>query len=348
MKKRFKVLAVIMTTCVILMTSALSVFADGAGSDDIPFYKIWDGYYCPSIIKFSQPNELYPDGSEVSGPRYTVAVSSKVQYSDAKAETLNIGYQINWDVKKYVEITPQTIPAVAPNEYADLSTWNRVMKLTSGYDQYYSTFRGEIVDKYIEGLPMINLRYDDIIYSKEYHSKYNYMTYMRMKTDTYASYFVEVTGDVSSFNNVTGEMVYLENVRYTATVTPTENNGVYTAEFKLLSYLKSLADSQQEQNLAHLQNVDIRITPTSSTGTGEVQEVAFSSPLKTDDWYTIQDVWNTENEAFNWWNFTDWITIAINGFLSFELMPGISLIGIVGALVGLSIFIYFLKVFAGG
>ena len=47
-------------------------------------------------------------------------------------------------------------------------------------------------------------------------------------------------------------------------------------------------------------------------------------------------------------DFTDWISTAVNGFLSFELMPGLSLISIVSFIIALGLLFLVLRFFSGG
>lgn len=49
--------------------------------------------------------------------------------------------------------------------------------------------------------------------------------------------------------------------------------------------------------------------------------------------------------AISW---TSWLKNAVAGFLDFELMPGLSLAGILGILLGIPMLLWFLKLFAGG
>lgn len=56
----------------------------------------------------------------------------------------------------------------------------------------------------------------------------------------------------------------------------------------------------------------------------------------------------TENVNFDDLSWTDWLVNAVGGFLDFQIVPGLSFAGMLGLLVGMSLFVVFLKVFAGG
>ena len=56
----------------------------------------------------------------------------------------------------------------------------------------------------------------------------------------------------------------------------------------------------------------------------------------------------TEVTSFDDISWTDWLINAVGGFLDFEIVPGLSFAGMLGLLIGMSLFIIFLKVFAGG
>ena len=47
-------------------------------------------------------------------------------------------------------------------------------------------------------------------------------------------------------------------------------------------------------------------------------------------------------------DYSSWLTKAVGGFLGFEIFPGFSMAGVLGVIIGFAIFIWFLKVFAGG
>lgn len=47
-------------------------------------------------------------------------------------------------------------------------------------------------------------------------------------------------------------------------------------------------------------------------------------------------------------DYSSWLTKAVGGFLGFEIFPGFSIAGVLGVIIGFAIFIWFLKVFAGG
>lgn len=56
----------------------------------------------------------------------------------------------------------------------------------------------------------------------------------------------------------------------------------------------------------------------------------------------------TENVNFDDLSWTDWLVNAVGGFLDFQIVPGLSFAGMLGLLIGMSLFVVFLKVFAGG
>lgn len=47
-------------------------------------------------------------------------------------------------------------------------------------------------------------------------------------------------------------------------------------------------------------------------------------------------------------DYSSWLSTAVGGFLDFQIFPGFSLAGALGVVIGLGIFVYLLKVFAGG
>lgn len=55
-----------------------------------------------------------------------------------------------------------------------------------------------------------------------------------------------------------------------------------------------------------------------------------------------------EHIVFEDLSWTDWLVNSVSGFLDFQIVPGLSFAGMLGLLVGMSLFIVFLKVFAGG
>ena len=64
--------------------------------------------------------------------------------------------------------------------------------------------------------------------------------------------------------------------------------------------------------------------------------------------YTETIVQVTEVTSFDDISWTDWIVNSVGAFLDFEIIPGLSFAGMLGLLVGMSLFIVFLKIFAGG
>lgn len=56
----------------------------------------------------------------------------------------------------------------------------------------------------------------------------------------------------------------------------------------------------------------------------------------------------TEKIVFEDLDWTSWLKNAVSGFLDFEILPNISFTDMLGLLVGMSLFILFLKIFAGG
>lgn len=61
---------------------------------------------------------------------------------------------------------------------------------------------------------------------------------------------------------------------------------------------------------------------------------------------SIQDA--TIEVDYDQLDWTLWLSNAVKGFLSFELVPGLSLAGIFGILLGIPLLIWFLRMFAGG
>lgn len=55
-----------------------------------------------------------------------------------------------------------------------------------------------------------------------------------------------------------------------------------------------------------------------------------------------------DNLIFTDISWTDWLVTAVSGFMDFEIVPGLSFAGMLGLIVGMTVFIAFLKVFAGG
>lgn len=55
-----------------------------------------------------------------------------------------------------------------------------------------------------------------------------------------------------------------------------------------------------------------------------------------------------ENIIFENLSWTDWVVNSVGAFLDFQIIPGLSFAGMLGLLVGMSLFVVFLKIFAGG
>lgn len=351
MKKRFKVIAVIMATCVILMTSALSVFADGAIlTPNIEGLYQASAFVEADVTTIGGKLPVYPDGSETQvdgylnmsyGKHMSTALTTEELVSLNKNATMTYNEFHEVQVRKYAD----DYEYYFHNEYVRTGFWNRLSRYKDTV-YMYSTVNGSLLNNYGIERPRLVLEYSNVPLSRDYIEKYKAISYINFKFTEDVIYDVVVSGKVSYFNNVTGEMTYLSR-GFTKSYGADGTSGNYQFRISPLDLMRELT-SDIESDYFEIRDLYITVNPMGYLNESKISEIAFASPASNGEVPRIDDVWNNQNKAFNWTNFTDWISIAVGGFLSFEIMPNITIMGIIGLFMTVALLIWLLKVFAGG
>lgn len=354
-KKLLKFLVVISTVFMLVLSMGITSFADGSilvpSSQGI--YQV-NGYAEPDILTVGGELPLYPEGSEIALEGYlSLSVGKHMNTTLTESELTsisnggNIRYSENHQItlRKYASdyeyiITEENVNATFHNKY---EAFRDTVRIESTLDNDFETAENILH-------PSIYMHFNELSLSESYCTKYNNASYIRIFSNVPIDYTARITAEVSQFNNVTGEMSYVTTTHNIDRLTSKEINGKYSATFSILGQMMNLKNTITSSKYFSVRDVKVSITPLSSdlSESIKVSTIRVSAPAFNYETPAINDVWNNQNEAYNWTNFTDWIQTAVTGFLRFEVMPNISLMGIMTVFIGFAVFVWFMKMFAGG
>lgn len=346
-KKLLKFLVVISTVFMLVISMCITSFASSSILIPSKGDGTWaiNSYFAPDTLSIRQTLPEYPNGSEIIEEGYLDYTFGKIQtavISNDEYQRLINGENISWSVfesaqvRNYAEDTYPDFTA----EYVDMGYWNRINRY-GDFITYYSTLNKSSYNQYYVTNPTFSLTWESIVMGENIADT-RPVNYIQLQANGNTGYVTKITSNVSTFNNVTGEM---------SVVSTSYTNVAYTDSYNRLNINLYDLFTEIGKNVEHngyyqLSNIIVTITPTVENV--ELDEFRIRTTAYETDYPNIEDVWNTQNEAYNWTNFTDWIQTAVTGFLSFEVMPNISLMGIMTVFVGFAVFVWFMKMFAGG
>lgn len=271
--------------------------------------------------------------------------------------TVQENYKCTDVFKNWIMANATKQEASSVSEYATTSTSSNNFQIQRQNTKYLNSsataYRVESIYNTTNTIKSIDIYFDDIYVTKETWSNLSQLVpcfkYYNMSTEQYVDAYVDYSFDIEFYTALkeTSDQVNKFN-SYSYSSTYLGNKLYYLPQYvSVSSYLNEKgisSDDLQPNQIFRLRNVKISYSVPSE------MQIEHEYSFETDEYYAN----NYRDLRSNYYTYSTYsglvssLLLGVNNFLSFELVPGLSLFSILMMALVIPLLIWLLKVFLGG